>query len=209
MLSDEQKRNRYLFLANIDPKLQSDVLDQMNSRPDLVALDTMNFWIEGKSNDLVEAVKSVDVLFMDEGEARQFSGQANLVRAARQIKSHGPATVVIKRGEHGVLLFHENSFFAAPAFPLEHVVDPTGAGDCFAGGFMGYLASTGDLSPRGFRRAAVLGSVMGSFAVEDFSADRIGALTKEDINERFKAFADLSQFVPLEYGESLPWNGAV
>jgi sugar/nucleoside kinase (ribokinase family) len=203
-LNSEQRKHSYLFLANIDPILQSDVLSQMDARPQLVALDTMNFWIEGKTDDLVAAVKSVDVLFMDEGEAREFAGQANLVKAARHITSLGPHTVVIKRGEHGVLLFHGDTVFAAPAFPLENVVDPTGAGDCFAGGFMGYLAATGDLSVDGFRRATILGSVMGSFAVENFSTDRVASLTHSDIENRFRGFADLSRFNPLGNNETLP-----
>lgn len=203
-LSETQRRQDYLFLANIDPELQLDVLNQMATRPKLVALDSMNFWIEGKNNALNEIIKNVDVLFMDEGEAREFSGQANLVKAARHIREMGPKIVVVKRGEHGVLLFNGDSVFAAPAFPLETVVDPTGAGDSFAGGFMGYLSATNDLSLDGFRRATVLGSVMGSFCVEDFSADRIGHLNSEDIDTRFRAFADLSNFSPLATGEALP-----
>ncbi len=205
-LGPEHRRQPYLFLANIDPELQMDVLQQMERRPRLVALDTMNFWIEGKNGALTRVVKAVDVLFMDEGEARKFSGEANLVRAARRIQALGPPTVIVKRGEHGVLMFHGDSVFAAPAFPLEHVVDPTGAGDCFAGGFMGYLAATGDLGPDAFRRAAIAGSVMGSFAVESFSTDRIGSLTRQEVNARFQAFAQLSQFRPLGEGESLPWR---
>lgn len=205
-LTDEQRSQDYLFLANIDPELQLDVLNQMKFRPKLVALDSMNFWIEGKNSSLGEIISNVDVLFMDEGEAREFSGQTNLVKAARHIMGLGPKAVVVKRGEHGVLLFNGASIFAAPAFPLEAVVDPTGAGDSFAGGFMGYLSATDDLSPDGFRRAAVLGSVMGSFCVEAFSADRIGHLTNADIETRFRAFAELSNFSPLAEGESLP-NG--
>ena len=205
-LRPELRRLPYLFLANIDPGLQMDVLDQMDARPTLVALDTMNFWIDRRRNALSAAVERVDVLFMDEGEARSFAGEANLVSAAGRILSLGPTTVVIKRGEHGVLVFTSGSIFAAPAFPLEHVVDPTGAGDSFAGGFIGYLAATGDMSEEGFRRAAVLGSVMGSFAVESFSADRIGSLTRQDVQARFQALTSLSQFAPLRNGESLPWR---
>jgi len=205
-LRPEARRLPYLFLANIDPQLQMDVLGQMDGRPRLVALDTMNFWIDGNRAALAAAVESVDVLFMDEGETRSFSGEANLVSAARRILSLGPTTVVVKRGEHGVLVFRSGSIFAAPAFPLEHVVDPTGAGDSFAGGFIGYLAATGDLSEQGFRRAAVLGSVMGSFAVESFSADRIGSLTRQDVQTRFQTLTSLSQFAPLKNGEWLPWR---
>lgn len=205
-LTDEQRKQKYLFLANIDPELQLDVLNQMETRPNLVALDSMNFWIGGKNEALGEIVSKVDVLFMDEGEAREFSEQPNLVQAAKTIMAKGPKAVVIKRGEHGVLLFNGDYVFAAPAFPLETVVDPTGAGDSFAGGFMGYLSATDDLSPGGFRRATVLGSVMGSFCVEDFSADRIGHLNNGEIEKRFRAFAELCNFVPLADGEALP-NG--
>ena len=203
-LTDDQRRQKYLFLANIDPELQLDVLNQMETRPNLVALDSMNFWIGGKNSALSEIISKVDVLFMDEGEAREFSEQANLVKAAKHIMALGPKAIVIKRGEHGVLLFNGDSIFAAPAFPLETVVDPTGAGDSFAGGFMGYLSATDDLSPDGFRRATVLGSVMGSFCVEDFSADRIGHITNDEIEQRFRAFAELSNFNPLADSESLP-----
>ena len=205
-LGPELRSLPYLFLANIDPALQIDVLQQMDARPRLVAMDTMNFWIDGTRDSLARVVESVDVLFMDEGEVRSFSGDVNLVSAAGAILGVGPTTVVVKRGEHGVLVFRDGSIFAAPAFPLENVVDPTGAGDSFAGGFLGYLASTGDLSDEGFRRAAVLGSVMGSFAVESFSADRIGSLTQDDVHARFQAITGLSQFAPLRDGESLPWR---
>ncbi|MCH8061297.1 MAG: sugar kinase [Chloroflexi bacterium] len=205
-LEAKHSESPYLFLANIEPGLQLDVLNQMKSRPKVVALDTMNFWIDGNHESLKKIVELVDVVFMDEGEARTFGGEVNLVKAAKRIKAMGPSTVVVKRGEHGVLVFSGGSIFVAPAFPLETVVDPTGAGDCFAGGFMGYLASTGDTGPEGIRRAAVLGSVMGSFAVESFSADRISSLSHEEIDERFRAFADLSRFAALKDGESLPWR---
>ncbi len=203
-LTPSQRKVSYLFLANIDPELQLDVLSQMERRPSLVALDTMDFWITGKRRELDRAVKASDVLFVDQGEARQLSGEVNLVRAARFILEAGPHTVVVKRGENGVLVFRGRSVFAAPAFPLGRVVDPTGAGDSFAGGVVGYLAATGDLSWEGFRRAAVVGSVMGSFAVESFGAERISALTREDIEGRFRALTELSQFPALAPGESLP-----
>ena len=205
-LSAEQRRSPYLFLGNIDPELQLDVLNQMSGRPKVVALDTMNFWIEGKNSELTRVVEAVDVLFVDEGEAHNFAREMNLVKAAKRIMSLGPTTVVIKRGEHGVLLFKGDSIFSAPAFPLERVVDPTGAGDSFAGGFIGYLAATGDLSQAGFRRAAVLGSVMGSFTVESFSTDRLSSLTHQDIDGRFRAFTHLLYFNPLKEGKSLPWR---
>ena len=203
-LTPDHRRLPYLFLANIDPGLQLDVLRQMEERPALVALDSMNFWIDIKPDGLTEVVGSVDLLFVDEGEARQLAGEVNLIKAARSIQALGPRTVVIKRGEHGVLLFRGEEIFAAPAFPLESVVDPTGAGDSFAGGFMGYLAATGDLSPGGFRRAAVLGTVMGSFTVESFSLDRLASLIHSEIDSRFRAYTALSQFPPLGNGVSLP-----
>ena len=205
-LSMEQRGSPYLFLANIAPELQLEVLNQMKGRPKLVGLDTMNFWIEGKNSELSRVVESIDVLFMDEGEARSFAREVNLVKAAKRIMSLGPTAVVIKRGEHGVLLFKGDSIFSAPAFPLEEEVDPTGAGDSFAGGFMGYLAATGDLSHEGLRRATALGSVMGSFAVQSFSADRLSTLTRQDIDGRFRAFTNLLLFSPLKEGESLPWQ---
>ena len=206
VLSQELRKKPHIFLANIDPELQLDVLRQMDGRPTLVALDTMNFWIEGRKSALTSIVEAVDVLFMDEGEARSFSGEVNLRSAARSIMDLGPSAIVIKRGGNGVLLFIGESIFAAPAFPLDSVVDPTGAGDSFAGGFMGYLAATGDLSEAGFRRAAILGSTMGSFAVGSFGPDRLSTLTRKDIDARFRAFTHLSQFTPLGEGESLPWS---
>ena len=204
VLSEEHRRHSYLFLANIDPELQLSVLSQMAARPKLVATDTMNFWIDGKSSSLRSVVEKSDVLFVNDDEARELTGEASLVRSARRIMGLGPGTVVIKRGEHGVLLFQGESISALPAFPLEHVVDPTGAGDSFAGGFMGYLAATGDLSPDGFRRAATLGTVMGSFAVESFSVDRLATLSAADIEARFRQLSDISHFPPLADGERLP-----
>ena len=205
-LNLEHRKHLYLFLANIHPKLQQSVLDQMITRPELVALDSMNFWIDGHRDALTDIVGSADVLFMDEGVARSFSGEVNLVRAARSILSLGPKVVVVKRGEHGVLLFQDESVFFAPAMPLDQVVDPTGAGDSFAGGFLGYLAGTGDLSSNGFRRAAILGCVMGSFAVESFGLDRLSSLTRADVVARFQSLTSLTQFTPLAEDETLPWQ---
>lgn len=198
-LSDEQRQSDFLFLANIDPALQLSVLEQMERRPKLVALDSMNFWIDGRRDDLDRIVREVDLFFLDEGEARSYSGEANIVRAARRIQRMGPRAVVVKRGEHGVLVFDRDDIFSAPAFPLDTVVDPTGAGDSFAGGFMGLLASTGDTSHAGIRRAAILGSVMGSFAVQDFSADKLTSLTPKDIQDRFARFAALTHFDPTNH----------
>ena len=203
-LSDAHRTQGYLFLANNDPELQKSVLDQMAGRPSLVALDTMNFWIDGSREALGRVVSEVDVLFMDESEVRSFSGEANLLAAARRIMDMGPAVVVVKRGEHGVLLVQESGLFAAPAYPVGGVVDPTGAGDCFAGGFVGHLAATGDLSPSGFRRAAIVGTVMGSFAVESFSLDRVSSLERDDIEGRFRTLTDITAFAPLGEAESLP-----
>ena len=205
-LSPHHRRAPYVFLANIDPDLQLEVLNQMDDRPEVVALDTMNLWIAGKNSSLRGVLKKIDMIFIDEGEARDLASEVNLVRCARHIMGLGPKTVVIKRGEHGVILFQGESVFAAPALPLEEVVDPTGAGDSFAGGFLGYLAATRDRSMEGLQRASVLGSVMGSFAVESFSLDRVSSLSHADIQSRFEALVQLSQFAPLHEPESLPWR---
>jgi sugar/nucleoside kinase (ribokinase family) len=183
----------FVFLANIDPRLQLDVLKQVE-RPKLVACDTMNFWIESRRPDIVELIKHVDLITLNDGEARQLTDCANLVKAARWIMAHGPRMVIIKKGEHGAFLFKEKSIFFAPAFPLEEVFDPTGAGDSFAGGFMGYLARTGDLSDANLRRAVVYGSAMGSFAVEKFSVQRLLEITPADIAARVAAFRSLVAF---------------
>ena len=188
------ERSDYVFLANIDPVLQGQVLDQIRA-PRLVALDTMNFWIEdiipGKRAALEAVVARVDLLFINDKEAELLSGEDNVVKAAQKIKEMGPSTVVIKRGEFGALMFSEDGIFAVPAMPLQRVVDPTGAGDSFAGGFMGFLAASGRVDAEGIRRAAVAGSVTASFAVEDFSLDRLKALDKGQIAERYQAFRDL------------------
>ena len=188
-----------VFLANIDPELQMRVLDQMERRPKIVALDSMNYWIDGRRSDLDAVVKRVDILFLDEGEARSYSGEANLVRAARRIQEMGPRVAVVKRGEHGALVFDGGDVFAGPALPLESVVDPTGAGDSFAGGFMGTIASTGDVSNRGLRRAAIVGSMMGSFAVQDFSVGGLTYLKRQNIRDRFKQFVRLTTFDDFEF----------
>jgi sugar/nucleoside kinase (ribokinase family) len=191
----------YVFLANIDPVLQLSVLEQTEKagqKPKFVACDTMNFWIEGKRPDLLNLLKRVDMLLLNDEEARQLSGQANLPAAARAIRALGPRAVVIKRGDAGALLFHEGGVFAAPAFPIENVVDPTGAGDSFGGGFMGWIAREGDTSPATIRTAMILGSVLASFSVEDFSLDRFKRLDLAQIRERFAAFADLVHFEKIK-----------
>ena len=194
----------YLFLANIHPALQLDVLRQMEPRPRFAALDTMDFWIDGSRDDLSRIVSEVDVLFMDFGEIRSFARESNVLLAARRIQNMGPRAVAAKRGEHGALLFDGSSAFAAPAFPLESPVDPTGAGDAFAGGFMGCLAASGDTGPDALKRAAMVGAVMGSFAVESFSADRLSALTRDEIACRFRQLAEITRF--HDSGGELPWR---
>lgn len=183
----------YVFLANIDPRLQLDVLSQVE-RPRLVVCDTMNFWIESRRSDLIELLKHVDVLMVNDAEARQLTEQNNLVKAARWILARGPKFVVIKKGEHGSLMFTASTVFYAPAYPLEDVFDPTGAGDSFAGGFMGYLARAGVLDEVHFRRAVVYGSAMGSFAVERFSIQRLLEITGPEIRDRLDDFRRLVTF---------------
>ena len=187
------RRAPYVFLANIDPRLQLDVLQQVE-RPTLVACDTMNFWIESRRPDLIELIKRVDLITLNDGEARQLTDCTNLVKAARWIMERGPTMVIITKGEHGAFLFKQRSIFFAPAYPLEDVFDPTGAGDSFAGGFMGYVARTGDLSDENLRRAVVYGSAMGSFAVERFSVQRLLEITPDDIAARVADFRRLVAF---------------
>jgi sugar/nucleoside kinase (ribokinase family) len=189
----EFRKAPFVFLANIDPRLQLDVLGQME-RPKLVACDTMNFWIESRRPDLLALLQRVDLITINDAEARQLTEQSNLVKAARWIMEHGPRYVIIKKGEHGAFMFHGTSIFFAPAYPLEAVFDPTGAGDSFAGGFIGYLARTGDLSEANLRRAVVYGSAMGSFAVEKFSNERLLELSTADIEERVREFQRLVAF---------------
>jgi len=183
----------YVFLGNIDPRLQLDILTQV-ARPQLVACDTMNFWIDSRKQDLITLLGHVDVLTVNDAEARQLTECANLIKAARWIMDRGPRLVVIKKGEHGAFLFSRGSIFFAPAYPLEEVFDPTGAGDSFAGGFMGWIARTGDTSEAGLRRAVVYGSVMGSFAVERFSVERLLELGPNEIDDRVAAFRRLVAF---------------
>ena len=187
-----------VFLANIHPALQMEVLDQIED-PRFVGLDTMDYWIEGTPSELGEVLRRVDAVVINDEEARQLSGKANLVKAAREIRRMGPDRVVIKRGEHGVLMTRGDDFFAAPGLPLEEVCDPTGAGDTFAGGFMGYLAAAGDLSHEAVTRAAICGSAMASLSVEDFGLGRLLSLTDEDIRARFDAFRRLTHFDELDY----------
>ena len=191
------EESKFVFLANIDPHLQLEVLDRI-VEPEVVACDTMNFWIERERPALVELLKKVDILLINESEVRQLGGEANLVKAARIILDMGPRTLVVKRGEYGALMFSEHALFAAPAYPLEEVFDPTGAGDTFAGGFMGYLAATRNLSPENIRQAIIFGSVMASFTVERFSLERMKVLEYVEIKERFRKFKLLTEFQGLD-----------
>jgi sugar/nucleoside kinase (ribokinase family) len=183
----------FVFLANIDPRLQMEVLDQVD-RPTLVACDTMNFWIESRRPELTQLLERVDLITLNDGEARQLTEEYNLVRAARWIMKRGPRLVIIKKGEHGAYMFTEREIFFAPAYPLEEVFDPTGAGDSFAGGFMGYLARSRDLSSDSLRRAVIYGSAMGSFAVEKFSIQRLLEVGSDEIVDRVRAFRQLVAF---------------
>jgi sugar/nucleoside kinase (ribokinase family) len=196
VIPESYRQTPFLFLGNIQPQLQAEVLDQAES-PRLIAADTMNYWIERTPRELREVIARVDVLLINDSEARQLSGESNLVKAARVIHQMGPRVLVIKRGEHGVLMTRpvdDGGFFAVPAMPLESVFDPTGAGDSFAGGFLGYLASCGELSDAALARAIIYGSTMASFAVEDFSLDRLLRLTPEDVRDRFRRFKQLTHF---------------
>jgi len=188
----------FVFLGNIDPRLQLDVLNQVE-RPKLVACDTMNFWIQSRRPDILELLKHVDLVTLNDAEARQLTEEVNLTQAAKWIMNCGPRHVIIKKGEHGALMFNSESVFFAPAFPLDSVFDPTGAGDSFAGGFIGYLARTGDLSDANMRRAVMYGSAMGSFAVEKFSTERLMTLTRAELDNRVR---ELRQLVSFE--EELP-----
>ena len=192
-LPNDFKAADYVFLANLDPELQLKVIAQLD-RPKFIAMDTMNFWIENKKEVLVEVIKKVDLVLMNEGEARQFMGTSNLPAAAKGLLKLGAKTVIIKKGEHGALLFSKTHHFAAPSYPQEMLRDPTGAGDSFAGGLIGYLAKTDDLSDQNMRRAIIVGSVMASYNVEDFSLDRMRSLKKQDVVSRFKELKQFSEF---------------
>ena len=195
-LPENYKDKKIVFLANIDPDLQREVLEQVN-KPALVACDTMNFWIEGKRESLLKTLKLVDILLINDGEARELSGEPNLVKAASIILSFGPKTLIIKQGEYGALMFSGDRIFSAPAYPLESIFDPTGAGDCFGGGFMGYLSSTMNFEESNIRKAIIFGSVMASYNVEAFSLDRIKSLDYQEIKDRYQEFKKLTHFEDL------------
>jgi sugar/nucleoside kinase (ribokinase family) len=197
-IPDEYRESKYVFLANIDPELQMEILSQIK-KPKLVVGDTMNYWIEHKKDALLKLFKKLDIILLNESEARELTEEHSLMKAAGQILKWGPKTVIIKKGEHGALLWSANGdHFSAPVYPLEEVNDPTGAGDSFAGGFVGFLAYTGDISEENIRRAIIYGSVMASFDVEDFSLGRLQKVKKEDIKRRFKTLKKIAHFEEWE-----------
>ena len=202
-LSEESKRARMVFLGNIQPDLQREVREQVRGA-ELVALDTMNYWISTVPEQVEAAIRGVDVVIINDAEARQLSGEPNLIRAARKILSWGPRALVVKRGEYGAAMFTRDAYFAIPAYPLESVFDPTGAGDTFAGGFMGYLAGHEHVDDATMRRAIIFGSVMASFNVEEFGTERVRRLTPEEINRRFRDFKRMTHFeeIPFERAAS-------
>ena len=190
---EKYKNIKYVFLANIDPEQQLETLNQMK-KPDLVVTDTMNFWISSRKDFLMKVIKKTDVLLLNGGEARQLFKTVSLVKAANEVLKLGPKAVIIKKGEHGALLFTKEKHFSAPGYPLEEIKDPTGCGDCFGGAFIGYLAKTQDLSESNFRKAVVYGSVIASHNAEDFSINRLKSLTINDIEKRYNEFKDMREF---------------
>lgn len=200
-LSDESKNSRILFLANILPMLQKQVREQCE-KAEFVAMDTMNFWISSMKDALIETIKVVDCIIINDAEARQLTDEPNIHKAAKAILNYGLKAVVIKRGEYGATLFTKDSYFVVPAYPLESVFDPTGAGDTFAGGFMGYLAAQKEINEDAMRRAMIYGSVMASFNVEEFGTERVDRLTHEKINERFAAFKKMTHFDDIPFEKS-------
>ena len=194
IVPDSYQGAEFLMLGNLMPKLQLSVINQLKKRPKLIVMDTMNFWMEIALDDLKEVLKKVDVLMVNDAEARQLSGEYSLVKAAKVIMEMGPNFLIIKKGEHGALLFHENDVFFAPALPLEEVFDPTGAGDTFAGGFIGHIAKTKDISFENMKTAIIVGSAMASFCVEKFGPQRMKEITKADIDARLSEFVQLVNF---------------
>jgi sugar/nucleoside kinase (ribokinase family) len=194
VVPESYQGSEYMMLGNLSPNLQKSVIEQMRVRPKLIILDTMNFWMEIALDDLLENLKLIDVLMVNDSEARQLTGEFSLVKAAKKILTMGPKYVIIKKGEHGALLFHDDHVFYAPALPLEEVFDPTGAGDTFAGGFIGYLANTDDISFENMKSAIIVGSAMASFCVEKFGPSRLKELTREELEDRIQVFIDLVQF---------------
>lgn len=199
VVPENKKKSKYLMLGNLTPSVQMSVIDQMIEKPKLIMLDTMNFWMDIALDDLKNVLQKIDVLTINDEEARQLSGEYSLKKAARKIMLMGPSLLIIKKGEHGALLFSENEIFFAPALPLDEVFDPTGAGDTFAGGFIGYLDKTDDLSFENMKRAVIYGSAMASFTVEKFGVERLLELNKKIIHERLDSFKKLSSFEFNEY----------
>ncbi len=194
VVPDSFQGAEFLMLGNLVPSVQRSVIEQLKVRPKLIVMDTMNFWMEIALEELLKTISMVDVLLVNDSEARQLSGEYSLVKAAAKIRTMGPKYVIIKKGEHGALLFYEDKIFVAPALPLEEVFDPTGAGDTFAGGFIAHLAKTNDISFDNMKRAIILGSAMASFCVEKFGTQRLREITKEDISDRMHQFVDLASF---------------
>ncbi|TSA49159.1 MAG: sugar kinase [Sphingobacteriales bacterium] len=194
IVPDSYQNTDFLMLGNLVPAIQRTVLQRLKKRPKLVVMDTMNFWMETAKADLDEMIKLVDILTVNDAEARELSGEYSLVKAAKKIMAMGPRYLIIKKGEHGALLFHENNVFFAPALPLEEVYDPTGAGDAFAGGFIGYLAQSSDISFDSMKRAIIYGSALASFTVEKFGTERLMNLSHDEIENRIQEFVDLVQF---------------
>jgi sugar/nucleoside kinase (ribokinase family) len=194
VVPDSYQDSEFVILGNLSPAVQLSVIDQLNERPKLVVMDTMNFWMEVALDDLKKVLKKVDVLLVNDSEARELSHEFSLVKAARKIMTMGPQYLIIKKGEHGALLFHEDNVFFAPALPLEEVFDPTGAGDTFAGGFMGHIARTKDISFENMKTAIIVGSAMASFCVEKFGTQRLREITKADIDKRLMQFQELVNF---------------
>lgn len=194
ILPESYKDSDFLMLGNLTPQIQKSVIEQFPKRPKLIVMDTMNYWMNTAWDDLLEVIGMVDVITINDEEARQLSGEYSLIKAARKIIAMGPKFLVIKKGEHGALLFNNESVFFAPALPLEEVFDPTGAGDTFAGGFIGYLAKTGDISFENMKRAIIFGSAMASFTVEKFGTEGLQSLTNGALNDRIRQFSNLVQF---------------
>ena len=197
LIPDAYQDCKYLMLGNLAPQVQRLVIQRLINRPKLIVMDTMNFWMDIALDELIATIEMVDVLSINDEEARQLSGEYSLVKAAKKIMGMGPKFLIIKKGEHGALLFHKNKVFYAPALPLEEVFDPTGAGDTFAGGFIGHLAATDDISFENMKRAVIHGSAMASFCVEKFGTERLLNLTDEEIEAREAQFAELVRVVPL------------
>jgi sugar/nucleoside kinase (ribokinase family) len=193
-IPDSYQGAAFLMLGNVDPVIQKQVIEQLHPRPKLIVMDTMNFWMDIKMKELQEVLKLVDVLMVNDSEARQLSGEFSIVKAAKKIMAMGPQYLIIKKGEHGALLFYKNEVFFAPALPLEEVFDPTGAGDTFAGGFVGHLAKTNDISFNNMKTAIIVGSAMASYCVEKFGPERLKEISKEDIDNRIQQFVDLVSF---------------